>query len=122
VQVDRRESASDEEGGEMVRFVHTADWQLGMTRHFLEGRPRPASPPARLDAVRRIGSLAADEGCAFVVVCGDVFESNHLDRQVIVRSLEAMGEVPVPFTGYGQDKPETRSRRSTGARTLGPRR
>ncbi len=75
----------------MVRFVHTADWQIGMTRHFLEGRPRPASPPARLDAVRRIGSLAADEGCAFVVVCGDVFESNHLDRQVIVRSLEALG-------------------------------
>ena len=24
-------------GGSAVRFVHTSDWQLGMTRHFLKG-------------------------------------------------------------------------------------
>lgn len=80
----------------MVRFVHTADWQLGMTRHFLRGEAQARFDAARLDAVRRIGALAAAEGCAFVVVCGDVFESNHLDRQRVVRALEAMGEVPVP--------------------------
>ena len=81
----------------MVRFVHTGDWQLGMTRHFLRGEAQARFDAARLDAVRRIGSLASSEGCAFVVVCGDVFESNHLDRQRVVRALEAMGEVPVPL-------------------------
>ena len=30
-----------------MRFVHTADWQLGMTRHFLAGKPnRSIRPPA----------------------------------------------------------------------------
>lgn len=80
----------------MVRFVHTADWQLGMTRHFLDGEAQARFTAARLDVIRRIGTLAAHERCAFVVVCGDVFESNHLDRQLVLRSLEAMAEVPVP--------------------------
>jgi DNA repair exonuclease SbcCD nuclease subunit len=35
-----------------------------------------------------------DEGCSFVVVCGDVFESNQVERQVVVRSLEAMKAIP----------------------------
>jgi len=35
-----------------------------------------------------------DEGCSFVVVAGDVFESNQVERQVVVRSLEAMKATP----------------------------
>lgn len=80
----------------MVRFVHTADWQLGMSRHFLDTDAQARFTAARIDAVRRIGALAEAEGCDFVVVCGDVFESNHLSRQVVLRSLEAMAEVPAP--------------------------
>lgn len=80
----------------MVRFVHTADWQLGMTRHFLDSDAQARFTAARIEVVRRIGVLAETERCDFVVVCGDVFESNHLDRQVVVRSLEAMAEIPVP--------------------------
>jgi DNA repair exonuclease SbcCD nuclease subunit len=30
------------------------------------------------------------------VACGDVFEANQLDRQVVARALEAMADVPVP--------------------------
>ncbi|EUA73451.1 DNA repair exonuclease SbcD domain protein [Mycobacterium xenopi 4042] len=26
-----------------MRFVHTADWQLGMTRHFLAGEAQPGT-------------------------------------------------------------------------------
>lgn len=80
----------------MVRFVHSADWQLGMARHFLDGDAQARFSAARIDAIRRIGALAAAERCEFVVVCGDVFESNHLHRQVVLRSLEALAEVPVP--------------------------
>ncbi len=78
----------------MVRFVHTADWQLGMTRHFLGNEAQALFTQARLDAVGAIGQLAAREGCDFVVVCGDVFESNHIDRQVLVRALEKMQATP----------------------------
>ena len=77
-----------------MKFIHTADWQLGMTRHFLSGEAQPRFSGARLDAVRRIGELAVEEGCEFVVVCGDVFESNQIDRQVLVRALDVMASTP----------------------------
>jgi DNA repair exonuclease SbcCD nuclease subunit len=78
----------------MVRFVHTADWQLGMTRHFLGPDAQPRFSAARIEAVRAVGALAEAEGAAFVVVAGDVFETNHVERQVVVRALEAMAATP----------------------------
>ena len=75
----------------MVRFVHTADWQLGMTRHFLDADAQARFSEARIEAVRKIGKLAADNDCPFVVVSGDVFDTNHVERQVIVRALEEIG-------------------------------
>lgn len=78
----------------MVRFIHTADWQLGMTRHFLAAEAQARFDAARIEAVRRIGALAEAEGCAFVVVCGDVFESNQVARPVVVRALDAMAVTP----------------------------
>jgi len=81
----------------MVRFIHTGDWQLGMTRHFLSPDTQARYSEARLDAVRAIAKLAQEERCSFVVVCGDVFDSNHLDRQVVVRALDAMSSFDVPL-------------------------
>ena len=78
----------------MVRFVHTADWQLGMTRHFLDMEAQARLSEARIEAIRKIGQLAVEQDCSFVVGCGDVFESNHVERQVIVRALDAMAETP----------------------------
>ena len=80
----------------MVRFIHTSDWQLGMTRHFLSDEAQSRYSAARLDAVNAIGELAHDHGCEFVLVCGDVFESNHVDRKVVVRTLEALNSYRVP--------------------------
>lgn len=80
----------------MVRFLHTADWQLGMTRAFFGDEAQAEFGAARLDAVRRIGALAEREGCAFVVVCGDVFESNHVDGRTVRRACDALGEYRVP--------------------------
>ncbi|MDO9380279.1 MAG: metallophosphoesterase [Nocardioidaceae bacterium] len=80
----------------MVRFVATADWQLGMAARYLQPEAQARYGQARLDAVRRIGEVAAAHDAAFVVVGGDVFESNQLDRQVVVRAFEALADVPVP--------------------------
>ncbi|MDR1426271.1 MAG: metallophosphoesterase [Bifidobacteriaceae bacterium] len=79
-----------------MRFVATADWQLGMTAHFLDDDARPRFQAARLDAVRRIGRLARERDAAFVVVCGDVFESNQLDRAIVGRTFEALRTFDVP--------------------------
>ena len=78
----------------MVRFLHTADWQLGMTRHFLKGEAQARFNDARLNAIEQMGNIAINEGCQFVVVCGDVFESNQIERQVLTRALERMAAFP----------------------------
>jgi DNA repair exonuclease SbcCD nuclease subunit len=78
----------------MTRFLHTADWQLGMTRHFLAGEAQARFTAARIEVIGAIGALAVAEGCAFVVVGGDVFESNQIERQVVVRALDAMKATP----------------------------
>ncbi|MCX2930841.1 exonuclease SbcCD subunit D [Mycobacterium sp. CVI_P3] len=79
-----------------MRFVHTADWQLGMTRHFLEGEAQPRYSAARRDAVAGLGALAEEVSAEFVVVAGDVFEHNQLAPKVISQSLEAMRAIGVP--------------------------
>ncbi|MBN1461112.1 MAG: metallophosphoesterase [Armatimonadetes bacterium] len=80
----------------MIRFIHTGDWQLGMTRHFFSEGPQERYSQARFDAIRTIGRVAEDEECRFVLVCGDAFESNQVDRKTVARALEALKEVPVP--------------------------
>jgi DNA repair exonuclease SbcCD nuclease subunit len=79
-----------------MRFLHTADWQLGMTRHFLNGEAQPRYSAARRDAVTGLGALAARTGAEFVVVAGDVFEHNQLAPREVSQSLEAMRAVGVP--------------------------
>lgn len=79
-----------------MRFVATGDWQLGMTAHYLSAEARPRFHRARLDAVKRIGEIAAEQSCEFVVVCGDVFESNQLDRAIISRTFDVLNAFTVP--------------------------
>lgn len=70
----------------MVRFVHTADWQLGMAPRFLAPEARARFAAARIDVIRSIGTLAKNLKCDFVVVAGDVFESNQVDRATVRRA------------------------------------
>lgn len=79
-----------------VRFLHTSDWQLGVTRHFLDADSQARWTAARLEGIRRLGAIAAEEKCEFVVVAGDIFESNQVDRRTIVKACEAMSGIPVP--------------------------
>lgn len=79
-----------------MKFIHTADWHLGMQAHFLPDEPRARFTEDRFAAVRAIGELAKNEDCSFVVVAGDVFESNLVDRSVIARALEALSTFTVP--------------------------
>jgi len=79
-----------------VRFVHSADWQLGMTRHFLDADAQPRYTSARVDALRRIAEVAREADAEFVVVCGDVFESNTVGPRTLARTLEALAAFDVP--------------------------
>ena len=78
----------------MVKFLHTTDWQLGMARHYLGHDAQARFSAARLDAIEQMARLATNEQCEFVVVCGDVFESNQVQRQVLVRAFEKLAAFP----------------------------
>ena len=80
----------------MARFVHTADLQLGMSRRFLAPEAQARYAQARIDAIRSIGEVVRTTGAEFLVAAGDVFESNHVDRRVVGRALEAFGAIGVP--------------------------
>lgn len=78
-----------------VRFIHTSDLQIGMTRWFL-GADQAQFDNDRLEAVQRLGELAVSEEAEFIVVAGDVFEHNSLSERVIGRALEVLRGLPVP--------------------------
>ncbi|MGB7450202.1 MAG: DNA repair exonuclease [Ornithinimicrobium sp.] len=80
----------------MVTFLHTADWQLGMTRRWLEPEAQARFDDDRVQAIRRAGVVAREQGCDFVVVAGDVFEHHQLRQATVRRALEAMGEIALP--------------------------
>lgn len=82
--------------GTSVTFLHTSDLQLGMTRWFLAGEAQARFDEARLEALRRLGDLATEHSAAFIVIAGDVFDSNSLSRQTTGRALEALRALPVP--------------------------
>lgn len=73
-----------------VRFLHSSDWQIGVTRRFLGADSQALWGAARIEAVRTLGKLAKDESCEFVVVAGDVWETNAIDRRHVLRVCEAM--------------------------------
>ena len=79
-----------------VTFLHTADWQLGMTRRFLAGEAQHTFAASRDAAVVRIGEVAAETGAEFVVVCGDVFDDPRVSTRIIRRTLDALADYPVP--------------------------
>lgn len=67
-----------------------------MQAHFLPDEARARFAQDRFDAVRRIAELAQEEECAFVVVAGDIFDSNHVDRQVVAKAVDALSSFAVP--------------------------
>ena len=82
--------------GRAIRFLHTGDWQLGMTRAFLDEEAAPRFAQARIDAITRLGELARQHGAAFIIVAGDVFESNRVAETTVKRAADALAASPVP--------------------------
>ena len=44
----------------MIRFLHTGDWQLGMTRHFFSEGVQERFAQSRFDAIRELGRIAKE--------------------------------------------------------------
>ena len=80
----------------MVRFLLTADVQLGMRATDV---PEVAAEvrQARFEALRRVVALAKEEAVAFVVVAGDLFQDNQVSAETAYQATAILAEAaPIP--------------------------
>ena len=67
-----------------MRFIHSGDWQIGM-RAVHGGIAAEAVRAARLTTAARVCRLAAEEAVDFLLLAGDTFEDNAVDRDLVER-------------------------------------
>ncbi len=79
----------------MVRFLHTADWQIGMkAARFGEAGKRVREE--RLAAGRRVIEAARQSEVDFLIVAGDLFEDNAVDRTLVQQTADILASAPCP--------------------------
>ena len=72
-----------------MRFIHTADWQIGKPfRNF--GEKDSVLRQARLAAIETIGRLARQEGARHVLVAGDLYDNEEPAQKTLLEPLERM--------------------------------
>lgn len=80
-----------------TRFIHTADWQIGKPYGAIpDPEMRTRARDARIQAIRAIGRAASDQRVDFVVVAGDLFDSQTVSTKTLVAACDALGSIPVP--------------------------
>lgn len=78
-----------------MRFVHTADWQIGMrAAHVGEAGARVREE--RLHAARRVIDTARQAGADFIVIAGDTFEDNGIDRILVQKTADILASYGRP--------------------------
>ena len=81
----------------MLRFLHTADWQLGKPyARVSDPDKRALLRQERLAAIGRIGSVARQQGAAFILVAGDLFDSHQPTRADVSAACSAIGSLGLP--------------------------
>lgn len=80
----------------MVTILCSADWQLGMRRRFFGADAQARYTQARLDVIERLAVLARERSAHALVVAGDVFDANQVERHVVLRAAEALRDVGCP--------------------------
>ncbi len=79
----------------MVRFIHTADWQIGMKAAHV-GAVAEQVRAARLESARRVVTVASEHNADFMIVAGDTFEDNAVERVLVQRIADILGSFSGP--------------------------
>ena len=80
-----------------MKFIHTADWQLGKPFARVEDEDkRSIVRQERFMAVQRIGELVRQKEVSFVLVAGDLFDSNTANKSTVSNACSMIGKLGVP--------------------------
>lgn len=80
----------------MIRFLHTADWQIGKPFARVADTARTLLRQERIATVERIGVLAREQGAQFVLVAGDLFDTGTPDNGTVSALCRAVGTIGLP--------------------------
>lgn len=80
-----------------MRFLHTADWQIGKPFQSIEDpAKRESLRQQRVETIRRLRAVIETEKLEFVLVCGDLFDSATPDKATVSALCSAVGSLEVP--------------------------
>ncbi len=73
-----------------IRFLHSADWQIGKVFRFVDQETMGVLQNARLNAIDRLGKIAVEQELRHVLVAGDVYDAENLSTKSLNQPLERM--------------------------------
>jgi DNA repair exonuclease SbcCD nuclease subunit len=78
-----------------MKFIHTSDWQIGMKAAHI-GAAASRVREERLSAARRLIEVARQAGADFILLAGDTFEDNGIDRILVQRVSDILASFRDP--------------------------
>lgn len=79
-----------------VRFIHTADWQVGKPfASIADEEKRQRLRQVRLEAIAQLGEIATRTESSFIVVSGDLFDSPTVTETTLSAALAQIGKLGV---------------------------
>lgn len=91
------DSESQRDGSITMRFIHTADWQIGKPYGTVaDEQKRFRLQQERLAAIGRIRDVVRLQEAQVVLVAGDLFDSPAPATTAVLEVLELIGEMEVP--------------------------
>ena len=79
-----------------MKFLHTADWQIGMKAAHVGEKAAKEIRRVRLEAARRVGSIAKERDVDFILIAGDLFEDNGIEGVLIQQVADIIDSAGVP--------------------------
>ncbi len=81
--------------GKFMKFLHTADWQWGMKAVQVGGAGERVRAE-RVKTAERIVRLAREQAVDFILLAGDTFEDNGVERVLIQQAADLLGGAGLP--------------------------
>lgn len=80
-----------------MKFLHTADWQLGKPFAGIDDpQKRAIVQQERIQVIRRIGEIARAHQADFILVAGDLFDSSTASNATVSAACSAIGQLGIP--------------------------
>jgi DNA repair exonuclease SbcCD nuclease subunit len=81
-----------------MKFIHTADWQIGMTFKGFKEKARIMMEDDRFEVIEAIGEYARNpkNEIDFVLVCGDMFDTPRVAESLIKKTFKKIERISKP--------------------------